>query len=60
MRLLIVSSFLPSKYVFIFSVIHSNFEWIINILVAGLLDWSTQQKVAGLDWITKKSSGIVR
>ena len=53
-------SFAPYKHVFICSVTHSNLEWTINILLAGLLDWSTQHKVAGLDWFTRKSSGITK
>ena len=31
-----------------------------QILVEGLLDWNTQQKVAGLDWITLKRNGITK
>ena len=53
--------FSPYKHVFyLFSEILSDVECIVNILIAGLLDLSTQQKVVGLDWITRKSSGITK
>ena len=53
------SLFPPYKHVSICSVIHSNLELFVEFWVAGL-HVCTKQKVVGLGWITRKSSGITK